>query len=202
MVLLEIWNMQKPHWTPETYIRFYVLAGMIFLLMMLVVQWKGYSKRKSIAVFLLMIYLILVYASTVFSRQTGLSTAQYEGKSIPFFTGPNYQLEPFWTLRWGIEVFGKDFIWECLLNILMLMPVGFLLPFALSEKKSGIIMAAATGFGFLVSLSIELLQLFLKRGLCEFDDLFYNTIGVIISCTLWLLFRRTWIFYERKRKKD
>lgn len=201
MDLVEVWNVQKPHWSTETYTLFYSLVGISFFLMMLVVSRKGYSKTKSVSLFLIITYLVLIYASTVFTRTTGISTAQLEGVSIPFFTGPNYQLEPFWTLRWGTKAYGTDFIWECILNVLMLMPVGFLVPFLVSNKKSGKIYGITVGFGFFVSLSIELLQLFLHRGLCEVDDLFYNTMGVIISCTIWMIFRKVWMLYENKMEK-
>lgn len=202
MDLIEVWNVQKPNWSPETYTLFYSLVGISFFLMMLIVCRKGYSKSKSVALFLLVIYLILVYASTVFSRIPGISTAEYEGVSIPFFTGPNYQLEPFWTLRWGLEAFGKSFIWECILNILMLMPAGFLIPIVINNKRNGAIFGITLGVGFFISASIEILQLFLHRGLCEIDDLFYNTFGVIISCTIWMIFKKVWILYESKVEKN
>ncbi|MGN0437162.1 MAG: VanZ family protein [Lachnospiraceae bacterium] len=202
MDLIEVWNVQKPHWSPEAYTLFYTLVGISFFVMMVVVTIKGYSKSKSVALFLLITYLVLVYASTVFSREPGISMAEFEGMSIPQFTGPNYQIEPFWTLRWGIKAYGEAFIWECILNVFMLMPVGFLFPFLLRHKKYSVIFILTYGVGFVISLSIELLQLFLQRGLCEFDDLFYNTIGVIISCLLWILFRKVWKLYERKMDKN
>ena len=35
--------------------------------------------------------------------------------------------------------------------------------------------------GFIFSSVIELSQLLLKRGLCEFDDVFHNTLGCVIG---------------------
>ena len=35
--------------------------------------------------------------------------------------------------------------------------------------------------GFVFSSVIELSQLVLKRGLCEFDDVFHNTLGCVIG---------------------
>ena len=35
--------------------------------------------------------------------------------------------------------------------------------------------------GFIFSSVIELSQLALKRGLCEFDDVFHNTLGCVIG---------------------
>jgi glycopeptide antibiotics resistance protein len=68
-----------------------------------------------------------------------------------------------------------------------------------NDKKEN---ARATGrfckvalLGFLTSLSIELLQLVLKRGLFEFDDMFHNTFGVILGYGI------RWIF-SRKLSND
>ena len=47
--------------------------------------------------------------------------------------------------------------------------------------------------GFLFSLMIELCQLFLRRGLCELDDLFNNTLGCIIGSLTYTLFRHIYI---------
>jgi glycopeptide antibiotics resistance protein len=92
----------------------------------------------------------------------------------------------------------------------MLLPEGVLLPIALNDYKCNCKRQVqpleksknfrATGFfcqvallGFLTSLSIELLQLVLKRGLFEFDDMFHNTLGVIIGYGIW------WIFSTERR---
>ena len=60
-------------------------------------------------------------------------------------------------------------------NLIMLMPVGFLLPFIDRRKKGHI---RAISFGFLFSLFIEIR----KSGLFEVDDLINNTLGVFIGC--------------------
>lgn len=36
-------------------------------------------------------------------------------------------------------------------------------------------------FGFSFSVCIEFLQLVWKRGTCEFDDIFHNTLGCMIG---------------------
>jgi glycopeptide antibiotics resistance protein len=49
--------------------------------------------------------------------------------------------------------------------------------------------------GFLISLTIEILQLVTKRGLFEFDDIFHNTLGVAIGELGY------WIWWKVRRSK-
>jgi len=73
-----------------------------------------------------------------------------------------------------------------LLNIALFIPLGFLLPL-LSKKFENPLLSFSTGFG--TSLGLEVLQLFMKRGLFDVDDLFTNTLGNFIgySCMMFLL---------------
>ena len=142
---------------------------------------KLVSKGRAVALTLFITYLFSVYAATVFSR--------------PLHAGYSYELLPFWSYR-AIREGEKSLIKENFYNVLMLMPVGFLLPaggvfeFAMrcGHKRS----AQSAGYGkrnafytilagFLVSLSIELMQLIFKRGLFEFDDMLHNTIGTAVG---------------------
>ncbi len=65
-------------------------------------------------------------------------------------------------------------------NILMFVPIGLLLTPTLGWR--------AVLYGFLLSLTIELLQLLLNSGFSEFDDVFHNTLGVMIGCALYRIF--------------
>lgn len=63
------------------------------------------------------------------------------------------------------------------MNIALGVPLGFLLSFIMNSRswwKVGLV-------GFLFSSVIELNQLIFKRGLCEFDDVFHNTLGCVIG---------------------
>jgi glycopeptide antibiotics resistance protein len=162
------------------------------------------SKKQAVALPLLIIYIFLVFASTVFSRTP--------------MGGYCYELVPFWSYREivrtagdsGVPFWRIDLFWEDILNVFMLMPEGVLLSVVLNTDKCNDKHQSqpfeinkytrATGrfcqvalLGFLTSLSIELLQLVLKRGLFEFDDMFHNTLGVIIGYGIW------WIFSAERR---
>ena len=69
-----------------------------------------------------------------------------------------------------------------ILNIILFVPLGILLPFL--WKKYNTLKATAV-FGFMMSLSIELLQLFTYRA-TDINDLIANTLGTVFG---YFLFR-------------
>lgn len=106
-------------------------------------------------------YMTLVLFSTVLTRPVSLV---YQ-----------YELQPFWSyyaIHGGdLSLFVEDF-----LNLLMLIPIGLLLPIWSGFRGIETILS-----GFICSMIIELGQLILKRGLFEFDDLFHNTLGCAVG---------------------
>lgn len=68
-----------------------------------------------------------------------------------------------------------------LLNIILFMPMGFLLPALWREYRS---FKATLFSGFATSLLIEILQIFTFR-LTDVDDLITNTIGTVAGYYLW-----------------
>lgn len=138
-------------------------AGAVLFLFM----WKKYKEGKATKVQALslaavFVYMFLVLASTVLSRSTRETYT--------------YQLELFWSYRAWMA--GSTIaLWEIISNILMMMPYGFLLPLARGKKCAK--MTILSGLG--CSICIEILQLVLKRGLFEFDDMFHNTLGAALG---------------------
>lgn len=72
-----------------------------------------------------------------------------------------------------------------LLNILMFMPLGFLLPLIWRDFRS---LKKVVFVGFIMSLSIELCQLFCLRA-TDVDDLIMNTIGSLLGYGCWKLLK-------------
>lgn len=73
-----------------------------------------------------------------------------------------------------------------ILNIIMFMPLGFLLPLIWMEYRN-FFKTVLAGFG--LSLTIEICQLFNFRC-TDVDDLLMNTLGTIIGYVLWCLFHK------------
>ena len=84
------------------------------------------------------------------------------------------------------------------LNLLMFVPCGYLVPQWLELSDKAIRWWHVMVAGFLTSLLIELGQLVLRRGAFELDDLVKNTMGAVVGWLLWRVSDRT----LRKRIKD
>ena len=107
---------------------------------------------------LLVLYLFLVVAIMILVRKPMASS-----KLI---------LQPFWSYgKW------KDQSNQVISNILMFIPVSFLAANLWSWK--------ATPFAAAFSAMIELTQYFTKRGYCEFDDIFHNTLSAVLGVLLY-----------------
>ncbi|MCM1049119.1 MAG: VanZ family protein [Clostridiales bacterium] len=76
------------------------------------------------------------------------------------------------------------YIVNTLLNILLFIPFGFLVPAIWKERRS-LKKVALMGFG--LSLIIETLQIFTFR-LTDIDDLIFNTLGAVLGYYIWLIF--------------
>lgn len=89
---------------------------------------------------------------------------------------------PFWDITNGV----RTYLINSGLNILLFVPLGFLLPLLWKEFRS----RRATCFtGFLMSLGIELAQL-LNYRISDVDDLIMNTLGAWLGYELLMLLSR------------
>lgn len=86
-------------------------------------------------------------------------------------------LTPFWTYQHWSSV---EYRWIIFMNVLVFVPFGFMLPWALKQQ-----LWSTALIGFTFSVTIEALQYFLGVGLCEFDDVFHNTLGTILGYGYW-----------------
>ena len=73
-----------------------------------------------------------------------------------------------------------------ILNIIMFMPLGFLLPLIWKNFRNA---KKVVLMGFLMSLAIEICQLFNIRT-TDIDDLMMNTLGAVIGYFIWKLTKR------------
>lgn len=167
------------------YIQEYYLAVLLIWLLVYIVFCLLQKNRKFpfngsfrfMNVFLIcsaLIYTVLFLYVTLFSRAAG---AEFQ-----------YELSFLWEYRmaFGMEqgkiyVQNMAWVWQILDNILLFVPFGVLFGEFLfrKKKKSGWRMALVTGG--VASLTVEVLQLVMRLGLFEFDDLFHNTIGMMVG---------------------
>lgn len=166
----------KP-WSTNEKIAFGLLLLTIAIILLFALYWNKLSKRQVIASFLLAVFLSIVFESTIFTRV--VSTRKYE-------------LIPFWSWKAIYQYHDWELLKEDLLNCILLMPVGILLPFIVNHEFSW---KKALAVGVSISLVIECSQLIFMRGLFEWDDIIHNGFGCMLAC---LCTNR----FIRKYKKD
>lgn len=123
------------------------------------------------------LYLFTILWFTILKRSTGYHVAQFE---------------LFWSYKkWfaGDVDLGN----EIMANIAMFIPFGFMLSAVLPTTpsfkdgtKAAVVIAAAIAF----SLLIETLQLFMMRGLFEWDDIINNGIGAVIGVAVYTVLEK------------
>jgi glycopeptide antibiotics resistance protein len=135
----------------------------VLLLMML---WKGVGKGiRYASAFLLAEYFALLQYFTVFIR--------------PESKERELQLIPFWSY---VEIWNDSrvLIEEHLMNIMVFIPIGFLLAVVMKGVSWWKVLLTGT----CLSVCVEVLQYAMMRGLCETDDVIHNTLGCLIGMSV------------------
>ena len=164
MDIYQILVTHNREWTAREFLFFVIVFIVVaFCLRQLVKRdkMKGFQAYACLAA---LTFLAIVYASTVFTRNPQ--------------TDYHYYLDLFWSWR-AVFRGSREMLKEDILNIVLLLPLGGLLPFVFDKK---ICWWQGLLCGIVVSLGIEILQLVLKRGLFEFDDIMNNSIGCMLGC--------------------
>ena len=161
------------------------LCAFIPCLVYLLIKDRKERKFYLIFIFLFIFYIWMVYTVT---GAGGLSDIIYapEGGINDSIIRANINLLPF---SRGISV-------TFYLNIIMCVPLGFLLPLIWKDYRK-IYKTTIVGLGF--SLLIELSQLITTRA-TDIDDLIANTIGTVIGYLIWKVFSK--IFNKDKNGID
>ena len=85
----------------------------------------------------------------------------------------NINLMPFWTYHYFSNI---EYRWEIYMNVFLFMPFGFLLVYV---TKRNFLQSLLIGFS--LSVCIEAVQYLFCLGMCEFDDVFHNTLGTMVG---------------------
>lgn len=145
------------------------VVPLLLILLPLLILWQRLCyKNKQISRYLLLI-LFSGYLFAVFN----LTGFPYLGTLSP---EANVNLVPFSTI--------SEFSIHTILNVLLFVPFGFLLPILWNSFSKGI---RTTLLGFAFSLLIELSQLLTFR-VTDIDDLITNTLGTLIGNLIALLY--------------
>ena len=168
------------------------LIGVILLVYNLI---RKFRKQKKVMIptgRLLLCAVFIIYLVVV----VGATMLRYRMHSFSGGIGEIYPL--FYSYKEAWNHFSAREWRNIILNIMMFVPFGFLLP--LVSKKFQVFWETYLA-GFLLTFLIEMTQLLFNLGICELDDLMNNTVGAMIGYGLYRLFAlavKKWIKQEIK----
>ena len=145
------------------------LIGLFVIGLLAMVWWKGLwlGVRYCLAL-LLAEWIFLILCATVIFRDTGVERS--------------YNLIPFWSyFDYGKHSYFLEMLGENILNVLLFVPVGFLAGCGFQSVTLKKVLLLGGG----LSIFIELLQYFFRKGFCETDDVIHNVAGCLIGYVLW-----------------
>ena len=147
-------------------------SAVLILVLVLVSRISGHRPTKAQAVWklLLALYLAAVY------NVAGAPELPY------IYPRLSINLIPFWDITSSVQAY----LINSGLNILLFVPLGFILPLLWKEFRSRRAMCLT---GFLMSLGLELAQL-LNYRISDVDDLLMNTLGAFLGYELLMLLSR------------
>ena len=132
-----------------------------------------FAHKKTNMVHIVWVGIFLVYVYLVLET-TGIGTIWEAGQ----YAGMEFQKEI------NLVPFHNGIHLSMILNIVMFMPLGFLLPLIWKNYQS-LFRTALTGLGF--SFGIEFCQLF-NRRVSDVEDLLMNMLGTMFGWGIWLCF--------------
>lgn len=164
MDIYQIWTTYNKKWSKYEILAFSVILLLTVIIMAYCLWKKKLNIIQAGAVVAMVIFLGIVFGSTVFTR---ISTVR------------QYELMPLWSWRAIIRYHDWGLLKEDLLNCILLLPAGALLPVITNHKVKWY---QALVFGVLISAVIETSQLVFMRGLFEWDDMIHNGLGCMVGC--------------------
>lgn len=169
MDIYQIWTTYNPMWSDREIAYFTALLILVTAGVLYGIRKQKWNRLQGAAIVALVAFLGIVFGSTVFTRTSTIR---------------QYELQPLWSWYEVIWHHDRELLKENLLNCLLLVPMGLLMPVVLDHrvKLNRVFLA-----GFIVSAVIELSQLVFRRGLFEWDDMIHNALGCMLGC--WIMNR-------------
>ena len=181
MSLFQIWTTHNRPWSVREIIVFLIILSVCSFFIIRAVRRKRLKLQQGAAVLALILFLGVVFASTVFTRTP---------------TVRRYELIPCWSWYEVIVNHSQGLLIENLLNMILLLPVGILLPMILDSRLRPSMVFL---IGMVISAAIELSQLIFQRGLFEWDDMLHNGFGCMLGCLVMNAAMKKW---RRRRGRN
>ena len=140
-----------------------LVCTIVLLLFRLKTNYSIFIRQVSFC--LLLGYIFLVLCTTIFYREETFEK--------------RYYLHPLWSY----SVLYNKLLAQIIMNVILFVPIGFFAGGALKKKH----IWNALGFGFILSLFIEVTQLISTRGVFNVDDIIHNTLGCVLGFLCFVL---------------
>lgn len=138
------------------------------IILIVVLIWKRKNYRRNVLWVLLIEYTFIVVCSTIICRTT---------VNVGF---DRLKLTPFWTYIAVIEHTPGVRVWDIVLNVVLFLPLGFLLKLLRPSLSLPKVLVIA----LLCSIFIEMNQYIFEKGVAQIDDVMHNVIGALLGWTL------------------
>lgn len=165
----------------------FIFAAILFTIIWIIFRVRYYLKNKPInklrEVFinLFFIYFLILINLTIFKY--GYLTLDFDIRLyinyIPFVE--------------TVKMFTNEFsdihiaLYNVIGNILLFIPLGFCIPLFFNKKNK---LSKVILYGFIASLTIEVLQIFTPFNTTDIDDIIFNTFGSILGFIIFNIFYR------------
>lgn len=163
-----------PQYFPEIFVHRVILSAIAFavfcIITVMLYKCHRFDGTQFVAAILLSLYIVVLLYFTFVGRY---SHEEY-----------GYQIHVFYSYGRFLEEFDRQSIEQIVINLMMLVPVGFLLPVIIKGKGKHVIVLLLC---LLLTVFIESMQLLTKCGSFEIDDIINNMIGAILGILLYLL---------------
>lgn len=171
------------------------------------------DRITNISLIIILVALMLPIVSALLSRYSKTADKVMKGTVLCAYIAANLyetilfrtvspemriETELLWSYKAAIGLYPAlsitdfDLLQEIILNILLYIPLGYLLPFTFERLKRW----QTVLIGFLCSVLTEVTQLVCHIGLFEFDDMLNNTIG----CAIGVLIFAVWMKQKSRRR--
>lgn len=160
-------------------IKWVLVFGLVFMILLLFLRKKDCVKQHAnpiatmVCGILLSLSCSFIFVMTLFERSVGADFS--------------FRVKPFESYYIAFAQGGIEVMLQIIINIMMFVPIGFLLPccFKLYEKCRYVLTTTV-----IVSVSIELFQLSFKIGLFETDDVINNVLGAMMGLGIYVVAKK------------
>lgn len=162
-------------WTPMQIGNYVLVVSVIIVLFSVLCIKKSFSGMQFILIAIIIAYTGIILECTLLARP---------------LIGGEIRLDPLFEWRTIISSFAEgrqipleiaSYIIEIGINVLMLFPIGIVIPSAIGKPINILI---GLLIGIVISLIIEILQLSIKVGMFQTEDIINNSLGFMIGCVL------------------